>query len=88
MLAFTRSLSRELGAHNIAVNTLSPGSSCPTPAWRSTHVRKSYPGAQQPRLQARRLSGGLSATLIYLCSSDSDFVTGQSLVVDGGSVNN
>ena len=30
----------------------------------------------------------LLGTLVYLCSNDSDFVTGQSLMVDGGSVNN
>ena len=30
----------------------------------------------------------LIGTLVFLASSDSDFVTGQSIVVDGGSVNN
>jgi len=35
-----------------------------------------------------KLPEGLLGTLVYPCSSDSDFVTGQSLMVDGGSVNN
>jgi NAD(P)-dependent dehydrogenase (short-subunit alcohol dehydrogenase family) len=28
----------------------------------------------------------LMGTLVFLCSSDSDFMTGQAIVVDGGSV--
>jgi len=28
----------------------------------------------------------LMGTLIFLCSSDSDFMTGQAIVVDGGSI--
>ena len=30
----------------------------------------------------------LTGTLVFLASGDSDFITGQSIVVDGGSVNN
>ena len=35
-----------------------------------------------------RIPEDLLGALVFLASSDSDFVTGQSLVVDGGSVNN
>jgi NAD(P)-dependent dehydrogenase (short-subunit alcohol dehydrogenase family) len=28
----------------------------------------------------------LIGTLVFLCSPDSDFITGQTIVVDGGSV--
>ena len=37
---------------------------------------------------ATRYPEDLLGTLVFLASSDSDFVTGQSIVVDGGSVNN
>ena len=42
-----------------------------------------------PRLQARSLERtevpqDLVSTIVFLCSSESDFMTGQTLVVDGG----
>jgi NAD(P)-dependent dehydrogenase (short-subunit alcohol dehydrogenase family) len=43
----------------------------------------------QQRVQARalqrtQLPEDLVGTIVFLCSSDSDFMTGQTLVVDGG----
>jgi NAD(P)-dependent dehydrogenase (short-subunit alcohol dehydrogenase family) len=43
----------------------------------------------QQRLQARAIKRpevphDLVGTVVFLCSSDSDFMTGQTLVVDGG----
>lgn len=90
MLAFTRSLSRELGAHNIAVNTLSPGFILSdTGLENSQHVEEERIPVRNSRAFKRdAYPEDLLGALIFLCSSDSDFVTGQSLVVDGGSVNN
>jgi NAD(P)-dependent dehydrogenase (short-subunit alcohol dehydrogenase family) len=90
MLAFTRSLSRELGAHGIAVNTLSPGYILSdTGLINSTHVEEERVPVRNSRAFKRDgYPEDLLGALVFLCSNDSDFVTGQSLVVDGGSVNN
>ena len=59
MLAFTRALSRELGQYGIAVNSLSPGYILSDTGLENRDAcgGGAHPGAQQPRLQARRLSG-------------------------------
>ena len=90
MLAFTRSLSRELGAHGIAVNSLSPGYILSdTGLENSTHVEEERIPVRNSRAFKRdAYPADLLGTLVFLASSDSDFVTGQSIVVDGGSVNN
>ncbi|MEV6605764.1 SDR family oxidoreductase [Kutzneria sp. NPDC051319] len=88
--ALTRTLARELGEHGVSVNTLSPGFTLsdtlvagnptlvgaakgPSIATRSLH-RDMYP---------RDLVGAL----LFLVSDDSAFVTGQTLLVDGGQLN-
>jgi NAD(P)-dependent dehydrogenase (short-subunit alcohol dehydrogenase family) len=90
IMAFTRALSRELGQHGICVNTLSPGFTL------SDSVVEQNPGhvsaAREPAVQSRAICRDqypqdLIGTLIFLASADSDFVTGQTLAVDGGSVN-
>ena len=90
MLAFTRSLSRELGAFGIAVNSLSPGYILSdTGLENATHVEEERIPVRNSRAFKRDgYPEDLLGALIFLASSDSDFVTGQSLVVDGGSVNN
>ncbi len=88
--AFTRALSRELGAHNICVNTLAPGFTV------SDSVVEQNPGhlasAREPSIQRRAIKRDempedLIGTLIFLASADSDFITGQTLAVDGGATN-
>ena len=90
MTAFTRALSRELGEHGICVNTLAPGFTL------SDTLVASNPGhvsaARQSSIQRRALKRDehpqdLLGTLVFLAASDSDFMTGQTLAVDGGAVN-
>jgi len=90
MLAFTRSLSRELGAYGIAVNSLSPGYILSDTGLTNTqHVEDERVPVRNARAFKRdAYPEDLLGTLVFLASNDSDFVTGQSIVVDGGAVNN
>ena len=90
IIAFTRALSRELGQYNICVNSLSPGYILSeTGLENATHVEEERLPVRNSRAFKRdAYPEDLLGTLVFLASSDSDFVTGQSLVVDGGSVNN
>jgi NAD(P)-dependent dehydrogenase (short-subunit alcohol dehydrogenase family) len=90
IMAFTRTLSRELGQHGICVNTLSPGFTLSDSIVDQNpgHVNTARERAVKSRaLQRDEHPQDLIGTLIFLASADSDFVTGQTLAVDGGSVN-
>ena len=90
IMAFTRALSRELGEHGIRVNTLSPGFilSDTVVGENPAHVATARAAVLQIRaLKRDAYPEDLLGALVFLASSDSDFVTGQTLAVDGGSVN-
>jgi NAD(P)-dependent dehydrogenase (short-subunit alcohol dehydrogenase family) len=89
--AFTRASSRELGEFNICVNNLAPGFTL------SETVVKENPGhlehSRQPAIARRALKRDefpedLLGALVFLSSKDSDFITGQTIAVDGGATNN
>ncbi len=87
--AFTRCMSRELGGHGIRVNTLAPGYTLSdTGLTNAVHVEASRSAAIARRaLKRDQHPEDLLGTLVYLCSADSDFMTGQVLAVDGGANN-
>jgi NAD(P)-dependent dehydrogenase (short-subunit alcohol dehydrogenase family) len=89
ILAFTRALSRELGSHNICVNTLAPGliDSEGNQA-NSVRIAAVRDGVLRSRaIQREGRAVDLLGALIFLSSEESDFITGQTILVDGGSVN-
>lgn len=84
IIGFTRALARELGPYNISVNSLAPGLT-DTEASRSFIPDIAQDRVAQERCFKRREYGeDLVGTLVFLVSSDSDFITGQTVNVDGG----
>ena len=85
VFALTRVLAREVGEDGITVNTLAPGRTfTETMELRQSERPPALQGSK-PVLGRREVPADLEGTLVYLLSSDSDFVTGQMLVVNGGS---
>ena len=88
VVAMTRCLARELGDDGIRVNTLAPGlvmsdNVIANPAWKGAIVANNIASRA---IKKDLYPSDLTGTLVYLCSAESDFVTGQVVVVDGGSV--
>ena len=80
---FGRSLARELGPFGIRVNSVVPGffDTAMTAASPNATANAS-PGV--PRSAGSPRWPRSSRPFIFLCSSQSSFITGQTLVVDGG----
>lgn len=84
VVAMTRVMARELGAHYICVNAIAPGFTESEMA--GEHAKRSQPTVDSRCFKRPETPDDLIGTLIFLCSGESDFVTGQTIVVDGGSV--
>jgi NAD(P)-dependent dehydrogenase (short-subunit alcohol dehydrogenase family) len=89
ILAMTRSLSRELGNDGICVNTIAPGLTMSENVVDSDRQLNHQDANIASRaLKRHQIPEDIMGALIFLASNDSNFITGQCLVVDGGSVNN
>jgi NAD(P)-dependent dehydrogenase (short-subunit alcohol dehydrogenase family) len=88
VVAMTRSVAREAGGDGICCNCLAPGLTMSDNVkanadWGGAIVTNNIAS----RCLKREASpDDLTGALIFLASADSDFMTGQTIVVDGGSV--
>ena len=91
VIAMTRSLARELGRDWIRVNAVAP-SAVMTEGTREFFGEKLEKAKQViasgQSLQRNLETDDLTGTIIYLASDASRFVTGQTIMVDGGTVFN
>jgi 3-oxoacyl-[acyl-carrier protein] reductase len=84
VLGFTRTLARELGEFGINVNTLAPGSTLSEGQDNVKAVEMREKAVGTRCLKRVQVPGDLVGGLLFLCSSASDFMTGQTVIVDGG----
>ena len=86
IIAFTRSLAREVGADSIHVNCVAPG-------FTMSEGVKSHPevieALRDVSVAARTIKRDqvpedVVGAVVFLCSPAADFVTGQTMVIDGG----
>lgn len=89
VVGFTRSISHDLGKEGITVNAVCPGLTrsetigaiMPEEHWKKREEKMAATAAI-PRLQ---MPEDLVGTIIFLLSSASDYVTGQTIACEGGS---
>ena len=85
IIGFTKTLAREVGGDGVGVNCIAPGSTL-SEAEHDDDVMTLRTSAVTSRAFKRvQTPDDLVGSIVFLASSASDFITGQTLVVDGGS---
>ncbi len=83
VIAFTRVLSREVGDWSINVNSIAPGSTASDPEKPQERYEGRVPFRTIKRVEQPE---DLVGAGVFLMSGESDFMSGQTMVVDGGAV--
>jgi len=85
VIGLTHALARELGPHGVTVNAIAPGA-FPTRAEEIIDDRDAYDRQilESQCIKRRGDVGDIAAAALFLASDAASFITGQTLIVDGG----
>jgi 3-oxoacyl-[acyl-carrier protein] reductase len=83
VIGFTKSLAKEVGARNIQVNSVAPGF---IETAMTDNLKDDYREQILKNIPAGRLGTvqDIAQTAVFLASPSSDYITGQTITVDGG----
>jgi 3-oxoacyl-[acyl-carrier protein] reductase len=88
LIGFTRQTARELGAHGIRVNCVAPGFVRSNPASEAQWHAMGEAGQRRlvDSIALRRIGTpeDIARAVVFFCSDDAGYVTGQTISVDGG----
>jgi NAD(P)-dependent dehydrogenase (short-subunit alcohol dehydrogenase family) len=86
IVAFTRALAKELGKDNIHVNCVAPGFTMSDGVMAHPEVIEKLRDASVAArtIQRDQLPEDVVGAVVFFCTPAADFVTGQTMVIDGG----
>jgi 3-oxoacyl-[acyl-carrier protein] reductase len=85
VIGFTKTLAKELGGDNICVNCIAPGNTLSQENPDEALLKSRAAASGDRALKRVQKPEDMTGAALFFASSDSDFITGQTLVVDGGS---
>jgi NAD(P)-dependent dehydrogenase (short-subunit alcohol dehydrogenase family) len=83
VIGLTRTMAKELGDFNITVNAIAPGFTLTEASLNLMDNAAKY-GIDRGAIKRPSSAADIVGTAVYLASSAADFVTGQTIIVDGG----
>lgn len=82
VISMTRAMARELGDYGICVNSVAPGFTLTE--GRQVDLEYERRRNEQRCFKRSQVESDIVGTVLFLASSESDFMTGQLLAIDGG----
>lgn len=86
VLGFTRGAARELAERGITINALAPGANLPAHELDERGIARMREVISYQSIKRPQFACDLTGAIVFLCSTDSDFMTGQVICIDGGVV--